>query len=92
MFRAWGRLGTTVGGNKLQEFDSIHDAVKEFKRLYEDKTGNRWENRQHFQKVPGRFYPMDLDYGEVGHAGGVAGGHGRLAVGHAESQPIINLG
>ncbi|XP_043217135.1 poly [ADP-ribose] polymerase 1-like [Amphibalanus amphitrite] len=64
VFRAWGRLGTTVGGNKLEEFDSIHDAVREFKRLYEEKTGNRWEGRKDFQKVPGRFYPMDLDYGE----------------------------
>ena len=74
VFRAWGRLGTTVGGNKLEQFDSIHDAVRDFKRLYEEKTGNRWENRKHFQKVAGRFYPMDLDYGEVGASRPTRGG------------------
>ena len=79
VFRAWGRLGTTVGGNKLEQFDSIHSAVHDFKRLYEEKTANRWENRKDFVKVPGRFFPMDLDYGDVcfGWAvRGVGGGWG----------------
>ncbi|XP_037073152.1 poly [ADP-ribose] polymerase 1-like [Pollicipes pollicipes] len=64
VFRAWGRLGTTVGGNKLEQFDSIHAAVHEFKRLYEEKTGNRWGAKDGFVKMPGRFFPMDLDYGQ----------------------------
>lgn len=68
LFRAWGRIGTTIGGNKLENFDSLHSAKREFCRLYEEKSGNDWENRANFVKVPGRLYPLDLDYGEEDEA------------------------
>lgn len=64
VFRAWGRVGTTIGGNKLEDFDSKYDAVIHFKSLYEEKTGNVWEKRADFVKQPKKFYPVDLDYGE----------------------------
>ncbi|PSN54639.1 Poly [ADP-ribose] polymerase [Blattella germanica] len=64
LFRAWGRIGTTIGGNKLENMDTVHEAIQNFKSLYEEKTGNIWEDRKHFQKVPGRLYPIDLDYGQ----------------------------
>ncbi|UYV80414.1 PARP1 [Cordylochernes scorpioides] len=63
VFRAWGRVGTSIGGNKLEECDSLLDAEMEFKRLYEEKTGNMWADRHNFVKYPNRFYPLDLDYG-----------------------------
>ena len=28
-----------------------------------DKTGNDWDDRHHFTKVPNKFYPLDIDYG-----------------------------
>ena len=34
-------------------------------RLYLDKTGNKWENRKNFEKHPSKFFPIDIDYGEV---------------------------
>lgn len=76
MFRSWGRVGTTIGGTKLevkfgqeylmlqvktydslwnQEFESKHDAQRDFEFQYEDKTGNKWKNRDNFQKVVGVF-------------------------------------
>lgn len=33
-------------------------------RLYEEKTGTSWFNRKRARKVPGKFYPIDIDYGE----------------------------
>ena len=51
VFRSWGRVGTTVGGTKLEDFHEKLDATREFERLYEEKTGNRWSNRKDFKKV-----------------------------------------
>lgn len=39
------------------------DAIKEFKRLFLEKTGNpweAWERKTNFRKQPGRFYPLDI--------------------------------
>ena len=64
VLRAWGRIGTTIGGNKLESYDERLDAVRQFEALYEEKTGNRWSNRKSFKKVAGKFYPMEMDYGQ----------------------------
>lgn len=62
MFRKWGRVGNEkIGGNKLEEMSKA-DAIKEFKRLFHEKTGNSfeaWEQKK-LQKQPGRFYPLDI--------------------------------
>lgn len=66
VFRKWGRVGNDkIGGNKLDEMPKS-DAIQEFKRLFLEKTGNpweTWERKQNFQKQPGRFFPLDIDYG-----------------------------
>ncbi|KAK7839127.1 poly [adp-ribose] polymerase 1 [Quercus suber] len=66
VFRKWGRVGNEkIGGSKLEEM-SKSDAIREFKRLFLEKTGNpweAWEKKQNFQKQPGRFFPLDIDYG-----------------------------
>merc|ERR1711978_92030 len=50
LFRSWGRIGTTIGNTKLENFDERLEALREFESLYEEKTGNRWKNRDKFQK------------------------------------------
>ena len=65
VFRSWGRIGTTIGGKKLENTYGLHEAVCHFECLYFQKTGNYWSNRKHFQKVPGHFFPIDLDYNQV---------------------------
>ena len=65
LFRSWGRIGTTIGGNRLELKWSLQAALYHFESLYAEKTGNIWSNRKHFQKVPGRFFPIDLDYDQV---------------------------
>ncbi|CAN1291957.1 Poly [ADP-ribose] polymerase 1 [Linum perenne] len=66
VFRKWGRVGNEkIGGTKLEEM-SKSDAINEFKRLFLEKTGNTWdswEKKQNFEKKPGRFFPLDIDYG-----------------------------
>ncbi|XP_011028774.1 PREDICTED: poly [ADP-ribose] polymerase 1 [Populus euphratica] len=66
VFRKWGRVGNEkIGGSKLEEM-SKSDAIHEFKRLFLEKTGNpweAWEQKKDFQKKPGRFFPLDIDYG-----------------------------
>ncbi|CAL1526877.1 unnamed protein product [Lymnaea stagnalis] len=64
IFRAWGRVGTTIGGNKVEKCGSKNSAIATFKELYLDKTGNEWENRKNFQKFPNKFYPLEIDYGQ----------------------------
>jgi predicted DNA-binding WGR domain protein len=63
VFRAWGRIGTHIGGNKLDSFKNRDEAAEEFCRLYLEKTGNEWDERRFATKHPMKFYPLELDYG-----------------------------
>lgn len=65
VFRKWGRVGNDkIGGNKLEEM-SKSECIMSFKRLFLEKTGNSWEEWEqgNFEKQPGRFCPLDIDYG-----------------------------
>lgn len=42
----------------------METAISEFERLYNEKTGNDWSDRAQASKQPGKFYPLDIDYGE----------------------------
>ncbi|XP_076264902.1 poly-(ADP-ribose) polymerase [Rhynchophorus ferrugineus] len=63
IFRSWGRIGTTIGNNKLEEQTTLKEAISKFEELYLEKSGNEWENHHQFVKVPGKMYPIDVDYG-----------------------------
>lgn len=64
IFRSWGRVGTTIGGNKLERCGSPRSAIEKFMELYAEKTGNSWLNRKNFVKHPNKFYPLEIDYGQ----------------------------
>lgn len=64
VFRSWGRVGTVIGSNKLEQMPSKDDAVEHFLNLYEEKTGNSWHSKN-FTKYPKKFYPLEIDYGQV---------------------------
>ena len=36
-----------------------------FEELYQSKTGNMWGNVKNFVKYPNKFYPLEIDYGQV---------------------------
>ncbi|XP_018647027.1 poly [ADP-ribose] polymerase, putative [Schistosoma mansoni] len=62
VFRAWGRIGTSIGGTKTESFPNANSARSTFKEIYFEKTGNEWESRKNFRKVPHKFYELELDY------------------------------
>uniref|UniRef100_A0A8D0GPP2 Poly [ADP-ribose] polymerase n=1 Tax=Sphenodon punctatus TaxID=8508 RepID=A0A8D0GPP2_SPHPU len=63
VFRSWGRVGTVIGSNKLEQMPSKEDAIEHFLNLYEEKTGNSWHSKN-FTKYPKKFYPLEIDYGQ----------------------------
>ncbi|XP_070576368.1 poly [ADP-ribose] polymerase 1-like [Ptychodera flava] len=63
VFRAWGRVGTTIGGNKVDKFHSKQGAMENFLTVYGEKTGNDFGTKN-FVKYPNRFYPLEIDYGQ----------------------------
>lgn len=64
LFRAWGRIGTRVGDSKVDSFPSADIACREFETLFEDKTGNMFNSCMPFKKVKGKYYPVEVDYGD----------------------------
>ncbi|KAM8847132.1 poly [ADP-ribose] polymerase 1 [Synchiropus picturatus] len=63
VFRSWGRVGTTIGGNKLDKFHDKNSAMDNFLTVYKEKTGNSW-GCTNFTKYPNKFYPLEIDYGQ----------------------------
>ncbi|XP_038072994.1 poly [ADP-ribose] polymerase 1-like, partial [Patiria miniata] len=64
VFRSWGRVGTGIGGNKVEQYrGNKADARRKFVELYTEKTGNPFGTKN-FEKIPHRFYPLDIDYGD----------------------------
>lgn len=43
---------------------SKESAKREFEMVYSDKTGNSWWQKDNFVKHAGKFYPLDIDYGQ----------------------------
>lgn len=65
VFRAWGRIGTIIGGHQTDPQPSKQAAIDLFLEKYEEKTGNEWGMK--FVKKPGRYIMMDIDYGQKEH-------------------------
>ena len=59
VFRSWGRVGTTIGGTKLEDFGDLTEAKESFKFQFADKTGNRWSKRKEFAKKAGKMQGRD---------------------------------
>jgi predicted DNA-binding WGR domain protein len=63
VFLSWGRIGTNIGDNKLENFNNVDLAQKAFFKQYKEKTGNKWNSQDRFEKLPGYYYPIEIDYG-----------------------------
>ncbi|CAD5224652.1 unnamed protein product [Bursaphelenchus okinawaensis] len=58
VFRSWGRVGTTIGGNKTESFgDDLEAAKKVFEDVFLEKSKNEWADRHNFKK---RLSGMDM--------------------------------
>mmetsp|Transcript_9337 Transcript_9337/g.22090 ORF Transcript_9337/g.22090 Transcript_9337/m.22090 type:complete len:1025 (-) Transcript_9337:206-3280(-) len=66
VYRKWGRIGTEVKNDKLEGMDK-QSAIREFMKIFEEKTGNPWSHRDpdNFEQIPGKFAIMELGLAEV---------------------------
>ncbi|KAM3398092.1 hypothetical protein P3S68_001606 [Capsicum galapagoense] len=89
MYHKKGRLGDSLrADDKLEEWENVDDAIKEFAGLFEELTGNEfesWEREKKIHKKHHKFYPIDIDDGvEVRHGAlglrqlGFAAAHSKL--------------
>lgn len=62
LFRAWGRIGTTVGDHKIEKYPSADSACNAFEDLFEEKTGNMFNGGVPLKKKPNKYYPVEVDY------------------------------
>eukprot|EP00899_Mesostigma_viride_P006870 jgi/Mesvir1/16184/Mv08449-RA.1 len=57
-FRAKPREGML----SIAPFVDLASAMETFQSKFHDKTRNHWENRDQFQKVPGKYHLLEMDY------------------------------
>lgn len=64
MYYRRGKIGDSLrADDKLEEWENVNDAIKEFARLFEELTGNEfepWERERKIQKKHHKFYPIDI--------------------------------
>eukprot|EP00928_Gymnodinium_smaydae_P082127 TRINITY_DN6553_c0_g2_i2.p1 TRINITY_DN6553_c0_g2~~TRINITY_DN6553_c0_g2_i2.p1 ORF type:complete len:462 (+),score=108.00 TRINITY_DN6553_c0_g2_i2:362-1747(+) len=62
VWNRWGRVGV-VGQSSAQSCGSNLRAAKAlFANKFSDKTGNAWQMKKHFQKLPGKYHLIEMDY------------------------------
>lgn len=60
VFRSWGRIGTTIGGQLIDECHDLEEAKEIFCLHYAEKCGT--EFGKPYKRVPGTYVPMIIDY------------------------------
>ncbi|XP_071700708.1 protein ADP-ribosyltransferase PARP3 [Rutidosis leptorrhynchoides] len=62
-----GKVGADPRADvRVEEWENVDDAIKEFARLFEELTGNEfepWEREKKIHKKPQKFFPIDMDDG-----------------------------
>lgn len=61
----WGRVGKD-GQQTLNQFTNKQQAIADFASKYNDKTKNPWPPSDPFEKKPGKYAPVEIDYGGDG--------------------------
>ncbi|KAG4073918.1 hypothetical protein HA402_014123 [Bradysia odoriphaga] len=59
LFTCWGRVGDK-GQYQRTPFPSVEQAVKEFKKIFQAKTGNAWDTLNEFTPKPNRYRLVEL--------------------------------
>ena len=63
-FSSLGRIGTNIGTCKVEPLGYADTACGKFEKLYLEQTGNIWNSPEAFKRVPGKFYPIEVDYND----------------------------
>ncbi|XP_006883337.1 PREDICTED: poly [ADP-ribose] polymerase 2 [Elephantulus edwardii] len=58
----WGRVGKTGQHSLVACSGDLAKAKDIFQKKFLDKTKNNWEDREKFEKVPGKYDMLHLDY------------------------------
>uniref|UniRef100_A0A8C4RPM7 Poly [ADP-ribose] polymerase n=1 Tax=Erpetoichthys calabaricus TaxID=27687 RepID=A0A8C4RPM7_ERPCA len=58
----WGRVGKIGQSSLVTCGVDLLKAKNIFKKKFLDKTKNEWDNREHFEKVPGKYDIVKMDY------------------------------
>ncbi|XP_038627337.1 protein mono-ADP-ribosyltransferase PARP3 [Tachyglossus aculeatus] len=61
----WGRVGET-GQSKLSSFPSLDDARRNFEKKFQEKTKNKWAERDHFVAHAGKYTLIEVHAEEEG--------------------------
>ncbi|CAJ0936325.1 unnamed protein product, partial [Mesorhabditis belari] len=70
VFRSWGRIGTTQGGIKTEEFRSMKAGVAGFEAVFLEKTQNEWRDRKYFRKKAGGMNWIETDTSDAANVEG----------------------
>lgn len=59
-----GKIGDSLrADDKLEEWENVNDAIREFAKLFEELTGGQfelWEREKKIQKKKLKFFPIDI--------------------------------
>uniref|UniRef100_A0A8I3X9L3 Poly [ADP-ribose] polymerase n=1 Tax=Callithrix jacchus TaxID=9483 RepID=A0A8I3X9L3_CALJA len=55
----WGRVGE-LGQSKLNPFTTLEDAKKDFEKKFQEKTKNKWAERDQFVAHPGKYTLIEV--------------------------------
>ncbi|XP_071815911.1 protein mono-ADP-ribosyltransferase PARP3-like [Apostichopus japonicus] len=60
VFTRWGRVGEP-GMNATKSFGDEEAAIKEFKKKFNDKTKNKWDDKANFSPVAGKYTLIEVE-------------------------------
>lgn len=60
LFTRWGRIGET-GAFQQTPFGKKEDCIAEFCKIFKEKTGNLWEEKDDFKKVPQKYQLLKFE-------------------------------
>eukprot|EP01060_Flectonema_neradi_P019670 TRINITY_DN2692_c0_g1_i1.p1 TRINITY_DN2692_c0_g1~~TRINITY_DN2692_c0_g1_i1.p1 ORF type:complete len:930 (+),score=235.99 TRINITY_DN2692_c0_g1_i1:54-2843(+) len=65
VYRKWGKTASNIGDDKLEHFPVLSAAKRDFAKIFEDKTGNTWEEyiAGDFTKQPQKMEVLEMDFG-----------------------------
>ncbi|KAG0355708.1 hypothetical protein BG005_005356 [Podila minutissima] len=63
VFSHWGRVGAN-GQTQTIHCGDINGGMREFKKKFSAKSGNQWDDRDNFVKVPGKYFLLPPDDGD----------------------------
>ncbi|KAF8029409.1 hypothetical protein BT93_E1959 [Corymbia citriodora subsp. variegata] len=88
-----GRVGDDPNAEeRIEAWENVDNAVKEFVRLFEEITGNEfepWEREKKFQKKLLKFCPVDMDDGVDARHGALGLRQLGIAAAHCKLEPLV---